>query len=51
MMNFYQSHQIQLIDITPRKRQIELISIRRSTKRKGGIKNDSHRKIFERLYI
>lgn len=51
MMDFYQAQQIQLIDIAPRKRQIELISIRRSTKRKGGIKNGSHRKIFERLYI
>ena len=52
MMDFYQAQQIQLIDITPRKRHIELISVRRkSTKRKGSIKNGSHRKIFERLYI
>ena len=36
MMSFYQSQQIQLIDITPRKRQIELISVRRS--------NEQHKK-------
>lgn len=41
MMDFYQAQQIQLIDIAPRKRQIELVSIRRSTKRKGNYQYQS----------
>lgn len=53
MENFYNKHQIQLINITQRKRQIELISVERSgTKQKERSHDyDNSRKIFSRLYV
>lgn len=53
MENFYNKQQIQLINITQRKRQIELISVERSgTKQKERSHDyDNSRKIFSRLYV
>ena len=53
MENFYNKHQIQLINITQRKHKIELISVERSgTKQKERSHDyDNSRKIFSRLYV